>query len=130
MKRFIMLFIIIVPVMTFALTYSNPVSEEEAVSQKELDEYRNIVVASSEKVGYQLTEKELDEKVQEYKETQISTVQSQNKGMDIKQAFKTSLILSALCCGGFFIIVSLRWAQHRERFGSDSKRRFFWWSDK
>lgn len=136
MKKIIIFFIIIVSVMTFCLTRSKKINEENVVTDAELNEYRNSLIASFEKHGYYLTDEELNQKVQEYKELQISIAKSKAKGMDTKKAFKTSLIVCSICCVVLFIILHLKNVQYNEllgsSFGSDNTndnmrglRRFF-----
>ena len=118
MRKFIIFFIILVSIMTFCLTRSNKIDEENIVPDTELNEYRNSLIASFEKYGHNLTEEEINKKVQEYKEMKISIAKSKAKGMDTKQAFKTSLIVCSILCVVLFIIVNLKNAQYNELFGS------------
>ena len=136
MGKFIIFFIIMVSIMTFCLTRSNKINEGNVVTDTELKEYQNSIISSFEKYGYHLTEAELNQKVQEYKEMQISIAKSQAKGMDTKQALKISLIVCSVCFIILFVIFHLKNAQYNElfgnSFGSDNKndsmrglRRFF-----
>ena len=118
MRKFIIFFIIMVSIMTFCLTRSNKINEENVVTDVELNEYRNSLIVGFEKYGYHLTDEELNQKVQEYKEMQISIAKSKAKGMDTKQALKISLIVCSVCCLVLFIIFHLKNAQYNELFGS------------
>ena len=71
MRKFIIFFIILVSIMTFCLTRSNKINEENVVTDTELKEYRNSLISGLEEYGYHLTEEEINQKVQEYKEMQI-----------------------------------------------------------
>ena len=118
MRKFIIFFIIMVSIMTFCLTRSNKINEENVVTDTELKEYWNSLISSFEKYGYHLTEEELNQKVQEYKEMQISIAKSKAKGMDTKQALKMSLIVCSVCYIILFVIFHLKNAQYNELFGS------------
>lgn len=107
MRKFIIFFIILVSIMTFCLTHSNKINEENVVTDTELKEYR-----------YHLTEEEINQKVQEYKEMQINIAKSKAKGMDTKQALKISLIVCSLCYIILFVIIHFKNTQYNELFGS------------
>ena len=77
-----------------------------------------ILIAGFEKYGYHLTDEELNQKVEEYKEMQINIAESRSKSMDTKQAFKTSLIVCSICCVILFVIFHLKNAQYNELFGN------------
>ena len=64
-----------------------------------------------------MTEKEINKKVQEYKDTQISIAKVNARGMDFKEAFKISLVVSAICCEGFYLYVSLKKMHYGELLG-------------
>lgn len=120
---FIIFFIIIVSIMTFCLTRSTEINEdnEEAiVTDTELKEYRNSLIANSKKYEHYLTEEEINQKVQEYKEMLINIAKSKakTKGMDIKQALKISLIICSVFCLVLFVIFYLKNAQYNELLGS------------
>ncbi len=108
--------------MTFFLTRSNKIDEENIVTDTELIEYRNSLIATYEKYGYSVTEEEINQKVQEYEEMQISIAKSKAKGMDTKQAFKTALIICSICCISLFVIFHLKNAQYSELFGNSFSR--------
>ena len=118
MKKFFIFFIIMVSIITFALTRSGKINEEEVVSDTELKEYRNSLMINFKKYGYNLTEEEINQKVQEYKETQINIAKSKAKGMDTKQAWKISLIISSISCVLLFGVFSLKEVKYNELFGS------------
>ena len=118
MRKFIIFFIILVSIMTFCLTRSNKINEENVVTDTELKEYRNSLISGLEEYGYHLTEEEINQKVQEYKEMQINIAKSKAKGMDTKQALKISLIVCSLCYIILFVIIHFKNTQYNELFGS------------
>ena len=118
MRKFIIFFIIMVSIMTFCLIRPNKINKENVVTDAELNEYRNSLIAGFEKYGYHLTDEELNQKVEEYKEMQINIAESRSKSMDTKQAFKTSLIVCSICCVILFVIFHLKNAQYNELFGN------------
>lgn len=112
MRKFIIFFIIMVSIMTFVLTRSNKINEGNVVTDTELKEYRNSLIDDFEKYGYNFTEDEINEKVQKYKEMQISIAKSKSKGMDVKLALKTSLKVCTVLCLLLFILFNFKKAEY------------------
>lgn len=118
MKKIIIFFIIMVSIMTFGLTRSREIDETKVVTEEELAEYKQILLDTCEKYGYDITDEEINKQIQYYKDMQIATAKSTAEGMEFKEALKTSLIVCSICCIVLFIVFHLKNAQYNELFGS------------
>lgn len=117
MKKLIIFFIIMVSILTFSLTRSRKVDEENVVTEEEITQYKESLINDLDKYGYNLTEEEITKQVENYKQIEISIAKSKANGLEFGKALKMSLIISALCCGGLFLFVSLTKSHYREFFG-------------
>lgn len=118
MKKIIIFFIIMVSIMTFCLTRSKEIDEGKIVTEEEIAQYKESLLDTYKKYGYDVTDEEIDKQVQNYKDMQISIAKSKAEGMDFKKALKTSLIACSICCIVLFIVFHLKNAQYNELFGS------------
>lgn len=110
MKKIILFCVILILAMTFAFTRPVKINEENFIGNTELEGYRNMLVAVCEKYKYHLTEEQIDQEVQEYKERKIRIVKDREEGMDVIPA----LILSCITCGGLLIVGILVFLHRRE----------------
>lgn len=99
MKKFIVYFIVYFMVMvlliTFYLIFDYKINKKDTITDAELMTYRNYVISTNEKYGYELTEEEINEQVQKIKEIETS-----RRDMNFPKAFKNSLFI----CSIFFVI--------------------------
>jgi len=116
MKRFIVFFIIMVSILTFAFTRSRKIDEENVVTEEELTQYKESLINTYDKYGYDLTEEEINKKLEDYKQIETSIANSKTTGLEFGKALKMSFIISALCCGGLFLFVSLTKEHYRELY--------------
>lgn len=112
MKRIIIFCVILILAMTFAFTRPVKIDEENIIGDTELEEYRNMLVAVCEKYEYPLTEEQIDQEVQAYKERKISIAKANAEGMDVIPA----LIISLITCGGLLIVRILTFLHRRELY--------------
>lgn len=111
MKKTLIFFIIMVVGLTYSFT--RPTVYKEEYINNEAAKYRNSLLNSYEKTGDNISEELLDNMVQDYIELSVK----KNNGMQFGEALKTSLIISVICFGGFFLIIFLRRAHYSEFFG-------------
>lgn len=104
--------------MTFCLTRSKEIDEGSVVTEEEIVQYRKSLIETYEKYGRKVTDEEINEQIQDYKEMKISMAKSKAKGMDFSTALKTSVIVCFICCIVLFIIFHLKNAQYNELFGN------------
>lgn len=114
MKKFLIFFIIMVSLMTLVLTSPKGTTNSPAVSNSEIENYRQRLISS----GYFNTEESINKAVNEYVELQTKVQESKRQGMSFGDALKTSIISSAIILGILFIIYQLKNAQYNELFGS------------
>lgn len=113
------LFIIMVSLMTFSFTQDKKVDESKVVTENKIASYKQIILNTYTYNGFcGLTEEQIDQKIQEYIDLEISSAKSKAKGMEFKEAFRLSLIISSICCVVFYLFYSmhdLHWAERRHR---------------
>ncbi len=114
MKKFLIFFIIMVSLMTFVLTRPNGTTNSPAVSNSEIENYKQRLMSS----GRSFSEESINKAVEIYVERQTSAQKSKSQGMPFGKALKNSIITSAIILGILFIIYQLKSAQYNELFGS------------
>lgn len=103
-KIICILFVIMVSLMTFSFTQDKKIDKENIVTQDDIENYKQTVINSYNKHGWYLSEKELNESIQQHIDSEISTAEIKAKGMEFGEALKTSLITSAICFAAFGIM--------------------------
>lgn len=114
MKKFLIFFIIMVSIMTFVLMSPKGTTNSPAVSNSEIENYRQRLMSS----GRSYSEENINKAVEKYVELQTSAQERKKQGMPLGKALKTSIITSAIILGFLFIIYHLKNAQYNELFGS------------
>ncbi len=106
MRKFLIFFVIMVAIITFALTRSAKVHfEGHTVSEEEVAEYRAEIL-SGKYMSTKLTEEQVDKMVEDY--IQRNTREPRDevvKGMKFGETLKISIITSGIACGAFFFII-------------------------
>ena len=118
MKKLFIFFIIMVSLCTFALTRTKKFDENKVVSEEELTEYRIALETHFNASGRNLSEEEINNHLENYRQTEISLAKSSSSGLEFGQALKISIIISVLSCAGLFIIITLTKSHYREFYGN------------
>lgn len=128
MRVFIFLFIFMTVLMVLVLTSPTKISED-IVTNEEIIEYKNSILASCSANGYNISNEMLNNLVERY--AQSSTPERKLKGMEVGKALKIALITSAVFFGIIFIRYWLINAHYDELYGESTNglmgrlRRFF-----
>lgn len=117
MKKIFIVFIIMVSLVTFYLTRDKKIDESNIVTQEEIEDYKQITIDLYNKYGWELTEEKLNEEIQDYISLEISEAKSKAKGMEFRDAFKMSLILSGISCGAIFLCLYFSKLHYGELYG-------------
>ena len=111
MKKTLIFFIIMVIGLTYSLT--RPTTYKEEYINNEAAKYRNSLLNTYKQNGDTISEELLENMVQDYIELSVK----KNHGMEFGEALKTSVIVSAICFGGFFLVIFINRTHYGEFFG-------------
>ena len=117
MKKFFIIFIIITSLLTFYLTSDKKINESNIVTEAEIENYKQITIDIYNEYGWELTEEKLNEEIQDYISLEISEAKSKAKGMEFRDAFRMSLIISGITCGAVFLYLYFSKLHDGELYG-------------
>ena len=96
MKKLLLFYIISVILMTFCLAQPKESNENNAISEEELDDYRKTITTYYEERGIDVSKREIEEYVDQYKESVVNEKKTKYDGADYKSSLKTSLIVCTI----------------------------------
>lgn len=119
MKKLLLFYIISVILMTFCLAQPKESNENNAISEEELDDYRKTITTYYEERGIDVSKREIEEYVDQYKESVVNEKKSKYDGADYKSSLKTSLIVCTIIYGFLFLLLFSRYTFLNDVFGYD-----------